>query len=78
MAEELPLAAQLSAAFVALAIEIDNAAELEMAHHTSSEVSDGGSGVWLAAIAMWFSAVRVLTDADELTVAEVRQPTGPT
>lgn len=76
MAEELPLAAQLSAAFVALAIEIDNAAELEMAHHTSSEVSDGGSGVWLASIAMWFSAVRVLTDADELTVAEVRQRTG--
>jgi DNA-binding MarR family transcriptional regulator len=76
MTENLPLSAQLSAAFVALAIEIDNAAELDIAHRTTAEGPGGHGAVWLASIAMWFSAIRALSDADELTVAELRQRTG--
>ena len=76
MTENLPLSAQLSAAFVALAIEIDNAAELDIAHRTTAEGPDGHGAVWLASIAMWFSAIRVLSGAEELTVAELRHRTG--
>ena len=77
MAADLPLPAQLSAAFVALAIEIDNAAESQIAHHTTSSGGTGQRGtVWLASIAMWFNAIRALIDVDELTVAQVRRRTG--
>ena len=76
MTENLPLSAQLSAAFVALAIEIDNAAELDIAHRTTAEGTGGQGTVWLASIAMWFSAIRALSDTDELTVAELRHRTG--
>ena len=78
MTETLPLPAQLSAAFVALAVEIDNTAEQQIAHHTTSYggSSAGGGTVWLASIAMWFNALRALVDVDTLTVGEVRRRTG--
>jgi hypothetical protein len=73
----VPLPAQLSAAFVAMAVEIDNAAEQRIAHRTTSFGGSGARGdVWLASIAMWFTAVRALTEVDQLTVAEVRARTG--
>lgn len=77
MPEDVPLPAQLSSAFVAMAVEIDNAAEKHIAHHTTSFGNSGGRGsVWLASIAMWFTAIRALVDVDSLTVAEVRDRTG--
>lgn len=77
MADNLPLPAQLSVAFVALAIEIDNTAERHIAHRTTSFGGSGRrGGVWLASITMWFNAIRALVDGDELTVAELRQRTG--
>ena len=73
----MPLPAQLSAAFVAMAIEIDNAAEQRIAHRTTSFGGSGDRGsVWLTSIAMWFTAVRALVEEDGLTVAEVRERTG--
>jgi DNA-binding MarR family transcriptional regulator len=76
VADSLPLPAQLSAAFVALAIEIDNTAEERIAHHTTAfRGSAARDGVWLASIAMWFNAVRVLAEVDELTVGELRERT---
>jgi DNA-binding MarR family transcriptional regulator len=77
MPEDVPLPAQLSAAFVAMAVEIDNAAESRIAHRTTSYGGSGDRGsIWLTSIAMWFNAVRVLNEVDQLTVAEVRERTG--
>ena len=73
-ARPLPLSAELSAAFVALTIEADNAAEQRLSHTTTAFGPAGeGGAVWLASLAMWFNCVGPLADAGgELTAAALQ------
>ena len=71
---ETPLSALLSQAFVAFTIEVDNAAEVLVPHHTTSFGSRGErESTWLTSLAMWFNCLRGLAEAGELTVAELQQ-----
>lgn len=74
MAEALIFPAQLSAAFVAFGIEVDNEAEHRLAHTTTSFGATGPPGaVWMTSIAMWFNCLRWLQNGDEMTVAELQR-----
>jgi hypothetical protein len=71
---DTPLSARLSQALVAFTIEVDNAAELTVAHRTTSFGSTGERGsAWLTSLAMWFNCPRGLADAGELSVAELSE-----
>jgi DNA-binding MarR family transcriptional regulator len=76
MGEPLSFPAHLSAAVVALTIEVDNEAEHRLAHTTTSFGATGPPGsVWMTSIAMWFNCLRWLPDGGELTVAELKRRT---
>jgi hypothetical protein len=70
---EVTLCERLSAAFVAFAIEADDAAEARIAHTTTRHGQTGeGERVWLTSLAMWFGCLRWL-QADGITVAQLRE-----
>jgi hypothetical protein len=74
MRAQTPLPALLSQAFVAFTIEVDNEAEQNVAHKTTSFGASGGrQAAWLTSLAMWFNCLRGLADAGELTVAQLEQ-----
>jgi DNA-binding MarR family transcriptional regulator len=70
---EVTVCEQLSAAFVAFAIEADDVAEARIAHTTTRHGQTGeGERVWLTSLAMWFGCLRWLTP-DGITVAQLRE-----
>lgn len=74
MPDPLPLPARLSAALIALTIEVDNAAEQQIPHVTTLRgLSGSRGGVWLTSLAMWFNCLGPLADAGgELSAAALR------
>jgi hypothetical protein len=61
------LVTDLSAAFVAFTIEVDDAAEARMEHRTTG---GGGRGAWLVSLAMWRNCLQWLPD-EGISVAEL-------
>jgi hypothetical protein len=64
----MALVEDLSAAFVAFTIEVDDAAEARLAHRTTR--GGRGAGPWLVSLAMWENCLRWLPE-DGMTVAEL-------
>jgi hypothetical protein len=62
----------LSAAFVAFTIEVDDAAESRLRHRTTrgGDGRDPSKGIWLASLAMWENCMRWLPE-EGLSVAEL-------
>jgi len=64
------LVEDLSAAFVAFTIEVDDAAEARVAHRTTRGGSGERGGAWLVSLAMWENCLRWLPE-DGISVAEL-------
>jgi hypothetical protein len=68
------LVEDLSAAFVAFTIEVDDAAEARMSHQTTrggaGAGAERGSGPWLVSLAMWENCLRWLPE-EGISVAEL-------
>jgi hypothetical protein len=64
------LVEDLSAAFVAFTIEVDDAAEARVAHSTTRGGAGAERGPWLVSLAMWENCLRWLPE-DGISVAEL-------